>query len=421
MSSFSFVAMLLCAASVVGYVNYRFLRLPSAIGMLAVALIISLAVLAVDPLLGRVDLQNWARQLLGAQDLPRTLLDSVLAFLLFAGAMHVDLEHLRNRKWTVLALATGGTVIATLLFAFGISAVFTAIGHPVPFAWCLVLGAVLGPTDPVAVAGIIKAVGLPAPLEAVIVGESLFNDGVGVVLFTVMLGIATGSTGLASGPIALAFLQEAVGGALLGLVTGWVAYLAMRQIDEYRLELMISLALATGTYSLANALGMSGPIAVVVAGIIIGNKGVQYAMSETTRRHLLEFWSLVDEILNALLFLMIGFEILAIDYHSYALLAALAGIPIAIVVRAVSIVASSTFLHLRTPNKTGAIAVLTWGGLRGGISVAMALTLPASPYRDQLLAVCYAIVVFTIIVQGLTIERVMRRFFGTEEAAGTAP
>ena len=376
--------------------------------------------LAVNPLLAHVDLQLWARNFLGAQDLPRTLLDSALSFLLFAGAMHVDLEHLRTRKWTVLALATGGTVIATVLFAFCISAVFRLTGHPVPFAWCLVLGAVLGPTDPVAVAGIIKAVGLPAALEAVIVGESLFNDGVGVVLFTVMLGIATGSTGLAAGPVALAFLQEAVGGALLGLCTGWIAYEAMRQIDEYRLELMISLALATGTYSLANGLHMSGPIAVVVAGILIGNKGVQYAMSENTRRHLHDFWSLVDEILNALLFLLIGFEILAIDYHAYALIAALVAIPLSLVVRAVSIVASSTFLHLRTPNKIGAIAVLTWGGLRGGISVAMALTMPATSYRDQMLAVCYAIVVFTIIVQGLTIGRVMRHFFGGQ-AAGTAP
>ena len=421
MSSFSFAAVLLCAASFVGFLNYRFLRLPSAIGMLAVALLISLVAIAIDPLVGRGDLRAWARGFLGAQDLPRTLLDSALAFLLFAGALHVDLDQLRNRKWTVLALATGGTVIATLLFAGGISAIFGLTGHPVPLAWCLVLGAILAPTDPVAIAAILKRVGLPPTLEAVIVGESLFNDGVGVVLFTVLLGVALGSGGtVAAGPVVGAFLLEAAGGALLGLVTGWIAYLAMRQIDEYRLELMISLALATGTYSLANGLGMSGPIAVVVAGILIGNKGTQHAMSQTTREHLHDFWSLVDDILNALLFLLIGFEIVAVEYHSYGLIAALAAIPLALLVRAISIIVSSTFLHLRTPNKTGAIAVLTWGGLRGGISVAMALTLPASPFRDQLLSVCYAIVVFTIIVQGLTIERVMRLFFA-EDTAGTAP
>ncbi len=421
MSSFSFAAVLLCAASTVGFVNYRFLRLPSAIGMLAVALILSLGVIAIDPLVGGIDLRRWVRGFLGAQDLPRTLLDSALAFLLFAGALHVDLDELRHRKWTVLALATGGTVIATLLFAVGICAVFALTGHRVPLAWCLVLGAIMAPTDPVAVAGILRNVGLPPTLEAVIVGESLFNDGVGVVLFTVTLGVALGTSGgVAPGPVVGAFLLQAAGGALLGLATGWIAYLAMRQIDEYRLELMISLALATGTYSLANGFGLSGPIAVVVAGLLIGSKGTAHAMSETTRRHLHGFWSLVDEILNALLFLLIGFEIVAVEFHGYSLVAALAAIPLALCVRVVSIVVSSTFLHFRAPNRTGAIAVLTWGGLRGGISVAMALTLPATPFREELLSVCYAIVVFTIIVQGLTIGRVMRLFYPAPEA-GTAP
>jgi monovalent cation:H+ antiporter, CPA1 family len=268
---------------------------------------------------------------------------------------------------------------------------------------------------------VLKRVRLPPSLEVVILGESLFNDGVAVVLFSVMLGLATGGQGTSGTSHAVsAFLLQATGGALLGLATGWLTYLLIRQVDEYRLELMMSLALATGTYATANGLGLSGPIAVVVAGMLIGNKGAQQAMSASTREQLLSFWSLVDEVLNALLFMLIGFEVLAINYHLYSVEAALLAIPLAVVVRVISVVASSTFLHLRAPQKTGAIAVLTWGGLRGGISVALALSLPPGPFREQILSVCYAVVVFTIIVQGLTLERVMQFFFAPADE-GTAP
>jgi CPA1 family monovalent cation:H+ antiporter len=416
MSSFAFGSFLLCVAAAFGLVNARLLRLPSSIGLLLMALAASLSLIALDAAVPQLGIRRWTQQALGAQHLPQTLLNGALAFLLFAGALHVDLDRLRSRQFTVLMLATAGVLIAMALFGGGVWMLFRVTSHKVPLTWCLVLGAILAPTDPVAVADLLRRVGLPPTLEAVIAGESLFNDGVGVVLFVAALGVAGGGT-VGVGEVAIAFLREAAGGLALGVAAGWVGYLAMRGVDEYRVEVMISLAVATGTYSLANALGTSGPIAVVAAGLLIGHHGQRYAMSERTREHLINFWSLIDELLNALLFLLIGLELVAIAFPVDAIAVALLGIPLALAVRLVSVVAPTWLLHLRTPNRRGAIAVLTWGGLRGGLSVAMALTLPQNAFRAQLLAVCYAVVVFAIVVQGLTLERVMLRFYGRTEPA----
>jgi CPA1 family monovalent cation:H+ antiporter len=416
MSAFDFAAWLLVIASAFGFINYRYLRLPSTVGVLVMALGFSLALIALDMILG-YGLRAQSRQLLASIDLPHTLLDGSLAFLLFAGGMHVNLRELWSRKWAVLALATLGVLIATALFAAGIFAVFGWLGADVPFLWCLVLGAILAPTDPIAVAGLLKRVGLPASLQATVAGESLFNDGVGVVVFLLTLGLATGvDPTLRPFNIATGFFVEAVGGAVLGTVTGYVTYLLMRRIDDYHLELMISLALATATYSLAAALQMSGPIAVVMAGLLIGNHATRYAMSDMTREHITTFWALIDELLNVLLFLLIGFEILAVEFDSVNLVAAAAAIPLALVVRLLSVVIPTSFLNIRSANKLGGIAVLTWGGLRGGISVALALSLPATPFRGELLTVCYAVVVFTVVVQGLTMPWIIRRFYGEPPA-----
>lgn len=299
-------------------------------------------------------------------------------------------------------------MIATVLFGVGIYFAFALTGVQMPLSWALVLGAILAPTDPVAVGSILSRVGLSKHLQAVMAGESLFNDGVAVVLFQATLAYAVGKHPT-FGSIGLDFLREMGGGLIVGAATGWIGYLAMKRIDDYPLEITMSLALASGSYVLANSLGASGPIAVVLAGLLISSRGRREAMSEKTRRNLALFWSVVDEILNSLLFLLIGFEMLGLARLERSTLVVMAlAIPLSLLVRAVSIVGTALWLHARNPNRWPAIAVLTWGGLRGAISVALALSIGSSEWKSELLAICYAVVVFSIVVQGLTLERVVR-------------
>lgn len=413
MSGLSFIAILLTLSAVCGIANYRLLRVDASTGVLIIALAASVIAVALDPLIAPWSFRHWALDLLQTVNLPSTLMNGALAFLLFAGAMHVDIGELLHRKWTVLALATFSTLIAVAVFGIGIWLVFAALGVGVPLIWCLVVGAILAPTDPVSVVGLLKRLGLPAGFRAIFAGEALFNDGVGVVVFSVLLGIAT-SSGHAEtvAGVIYAFVIEAFGAGILGFLTGWIALRLIRRVDDYNLELILSLALATGTYSLANALGLSGPIAVVVAGLAMGSEAGQTAMSESARQHVMGFWSMVDELLNTLLFLLIGLEVVSVPITGLDLLAGVSAIVLSLFSRAVSLIIPVYGLRLHEVMGRHALAVLTWGGLRGGISVALALSLPDAAPRGHLLPVCYAVVVFTIIAQGLTMPRLARNFRG---------
>jgi CPA1 family monovalent cation:H+ antiporter len=404
MTLFELVSVLLLLASVLGIINRRYVHLPRSIGLMAGSLMLSVIVILVDRAVDFVDLQqSWAR-LVTDSDLPHVFLDGLLAFMLFAGTLHLDMAALRSQKWTVLALSTVGVLLATAIYGFGIRYVF---GGAVPLPWCLALGALLAPTDPIAVGGLLREAGLPPGPMAVVNGESLFNDGVAVVVFAATVEYANGQAASIS-ELELEFLIEAGGGILLGLVTGWLSYRPVRLVEDVTLELTVTLALVTCTYSLAQVMHVSGPLAVVAAGMLTSERSTRFGMTEESRRQVVAFWDLVDELLNAMLFLLLGFALLSVKISVPLAEAAAGGIALSIAARLISVAVPTALIHFRSVPKFRSIAVLTWGGLRGGISVALALTLQPSDYRGDLLAVCYAVVVFTILVQGLTMPRLVR-------------
>ena len=418
-SIFNLAAIIVTLAAVFGYVNHRWLRLPQSIGLVLIALVASFGALALDALFPTLDLRATVRETLLQIEFHDTLMKGMLSFLLFAGALHVDLEALLSRKWAISMLATVGTLISTSVVGLAMFQVFRIIdldGLAIALPYCFVFGALISPTDPIAVLSILKQVRVPASLEAKIAGESLFNDGVGVVVFTILVTIAAGAGEhggeVTRATVAVLFFQEAFGGAALGLVAGYLAYRAMQGINEHTLEVLITLALVMGAYAVASAIHVSGPIAMVIAGLFIGNHGARFAMSEATRDHVDKFWSLLDEVLNSVLFLAIGFEVLALTFGAGIMLAMAITIPVVLLARLVAVATPIGLLGLRREFTKGAIPVLTWGGLRGGISVALALSLPDIPAKPVLLAVTYGVVVFSIIVQGLTIGAVARRTVG---------
>jgi monovalent cation:H+ antiporter, CPA1 family len=410
-SPFDLLALLLVVSAGLAYLNHRALKLPLTVGLLVGAASGTLLLIALDAVVPDLGLKLAIRGLVASINFPATLLDGFLAFLLFAGALQVNSADMFSRKWTILALATLATVLSTGLVAAALYAASQLLGIGISLSWCLVFGALISPTDPVSVLDVLKRAGIPRGLQATVAGESLFNDGIGVVLFTLMLSLATGNQIDHFGPVAIAslFLLEAIGGGLLGLGLGYLAFLLIRRVDDYNVELIISLALASGTYSVAGMLGVSGPIAVVVAGILIGNHGMDGAMPEMSRQHLMTFWRLVEEILNALLFLMIGLEIAAIDLDGRSIIAMAVMIPAVLGIRWLSVAASALPLNLHLPRRYRSLLILTWGGLRGGLSVAMALSLPDGPNKASILTIAYGIVIFSIVVQGLTLEPVARR------------
>jgi CPA1 family monovalent cation:H+ antiporter len=407
MKLFNILAILITLSATFSYLNHRFIRLPTTIGLMVIALLVSLGLIALSRL--GVGLEEDAQRLLANIDFDETLLHGMLSFLLFAGALHVNLSDLARQKWIISLLATLGVIGSTFIIGFISLWVLGALGIQLPLIYCLLFGALISPTDPIAVLGILKKAGVPKSLETKITGESLFNDGVAVVVFLVFLKIATGPQEITAGAVAGLFLKEAVGGAVFGLLIGAIAYWMLKSIDNYQVEVMITLALVTGGFALADELHLSGPIAIVVAGLLVGNHGRLLAMSDHVREHLDTFWELVDEVLNAVLFVLIGLEVLVLTFNQQYLIASIIMIPLILSARFVCVGIPVAVLRKFRTFSPHVIKILTWGGLRGGISVALALSLPPGKHRDIILTITYAAVVFSIIVQGLTIGKLVRR------------
>ena len=413
MTVFEISAFLIGLSALFGFLNHRFLRIPHTVGLVLMALAASMTVIAIDFFVPGTNVERLIVDVLDQIDFHEALMHGMLSFLLFAGALHVELSAFRSRLRAIATLATLGTMISTLAVATGVWLLFGLFDSDLPFIWALVFGALISPTDPVAVLGLFKSVKVPETLQAKMAGESLFNDGVGVVVFTVVVGIAVASSSgggeLGAAEIAELFFVEVFGGALLGIFAGYVGYRAMYHIDEHNLEVLITLAVVMVTYAVAIRLHMSGPIAMVVAGLFIGDKGMKYAVSENTRDHLQKFWSLLDEILNSALFLLIGLEVLVIARSDTHVVLALLAIPLTLLARWLSIYIPIRLLGRWETFTQGAVPVLVWGGLRGGIAVALALSLPANQYKGTILTLTYAAVLFSIVVQGLSIKALVKR------------
>jgi CPA1 family monovalent cation:H+ antiporter len=398
----------LVLTAVLAYLNHRYVGLPTAIGVMSIALVLSLALVGLDKL-GVNTLRDYEISFLSSIDFSDVLMQGMLSILLFAGALHVDLNDLALYKWQVGLLSVCGTVVSTLLVGVAVRFILPLAGFSLPLSYCLLFGALISPTDPIAVMGIVRQAGAPKNLVIVIAGESLFNDGVGVVLFSLFLAMVSGGGPPAFPDVVMLLVREAGGGILFGLVLGYITYRMLKSIDSHQVEILITLASVLGGYSLASHLHVSGPLAMVVAGLLIGNQGRALAMSVKTRENLDMFWELLDEILNAVLFMLLGLEVILVAFSAQVMLAMVAVIATVLGARLFSVgtpvIVGSKFFRL----PPGSWQVLTWGGLRGGISVALALSLPPGQARDLLLTLTYAVVAFSIIGQGLTIGTVVRK------------
>lgn len=404
------IGIVLSLSAAFAFINYKFLKLPNTIGVMCVALAFSIGLILLEKF-GLGNFHDHAASLLAQIDFNKTLMEGMLSVLLFAGALHVSTADLARIKWAIASLATVGVVISTFTIGGMAYGLLHLLGFSVDFLYCLLFGALISPTDPIAVLSTLKTAGIQKEIETKIAGESLFNDGVGVVVFLVLLELALSPDRISAGSIALLFVEEAVGGILFGLLLGWIGIHLIKRVDDYHVEIMISLALVVGGYMLALVMHASGPIAVVVAGLIIGNHGRVHAMSPTTRERLEDFWELLDEILNIVLFVLIGLEILILDFQGSLILAGILCIPLVLAARFIAVGGPITVLrHVFDRNYSDhTVKILVWSGLRGGISVALALTLPQGPERDLFLMMTYVVVIFSIIVQGLTVRRVARR------------
>ncbi|ANN58732.1 sodium:proton antiporter [Mesorhizobium loti NZP2037] len=419
LSIFEMSALLLTLSAVLGWINHKFLLMPHTIGLLTMSVLASLILVAIDAILPEQHLFEPLTKTLLQIDFTSVVMNGMLSFLLFAGALHVDLRALISRAVPVIVLAAFATTASTFIVGFLFWQVAGLLGMSLPLTWALVFGALISPTDPVAVMGTLKNIEAPESLEVEMQGESLFNDGVGIVIFTILLAFATGApdenTSLQS--VAELLLAEAGGGLLLGILTGYIAYWGMRLIDDYAIEVLISLALVTATYALAQRIHVSGPLAVVAAGLLIGYRGPRDAMSDRTQTYLFGLWTLIDEVLNSLLFLLIGLEVLVLRFDPASLLVAAAAIPIVVAARFLAVGAPILVPWVNRLMSGRNVLFLTWAGIRGGISIALALSVPEGTAKPTILAATYAVVLFSVIVQGSTLGYVARRTVHTHRSA----
>ena len=401
-------AVCLTITALLAYVNHRFVGLPTTIGVMVTALALSLLLLGMNALgLGEA-IHAAQERLLRSIDFSEVLLQGMLSLLLFAAALHVNLHGLKAHAWQIGGLAVLGTAASTALVGIAMWGLLPLFGAALPLVHCLLFGALISPTDPISVIGILKSAGAPKDLEVVISGESLFNDGVGVVLFSILAAVAAGSAEPTAGSALHALVFEVGGGVAFGWLLGYVTFWLLRSIDQYQVEVLLTLAAVIGGYALAGHLHVSGPLAMVVAGVMIGNRGRADAMSDTTRRYVDMFWELLDEILNAVLFVLIGMEVVLVAFPGHILLAGAAAALVVLLARFLTVGLPVLLMDraFRLPRRSW--QVLTWGGLRGGISVALALSLAPGPTRDIVLALTYCVVVFSIIVQGLSVSALVR-------------
>lgn len=411
MSLFTIITILVVITAAFAYLNARLLKLPETIGMMIIALFFSVILIAAGLLFPQTT--ELAKSFIGSINFSEVLLDIMLSFLLFAGALHTDSSLLKVNRRSITVFAVVGVLLSALLAGVMLYYFFQLTGSPVNFWYCLLFGALVAPTDPIAVLGILTRAGAPKDVEIKIVGESLFNDGIGVVLFLSLLEIIhIGTAGVSSLDIGLLLVKEIGGGILFGWLLGLVGYGMMKRIDHYQSEVLITLAMVMGGYELAQYLHLSGPLAMVVAGLFTGSHSKEHAMSDTTEQYVFKFWELVDVLMNALLFVLIGLEILILEFDRHYLVAGLIAIPITLLARYLSLLLPATVFkkYINTNHKT--IRIMTWGGLRGGLSIAMALSLTNPLPRNQFVCMVYVVVVFSIIVQGLTVSKVVGKLLG---------
>ncbi|MGH7022745.1 MAG: cation:proton antiporter [Caulobacteraceae bacterium] len=417
LDAFTIAAIVVVAAAVVAFLNHLTFRLPNTIALTLAGAVASAVVVIVDRIAPQTHLADTIRTFLEHIDFRAALLNVMLSFLLFAGALQIDVHLIRRAKWLIGGLSTIGVAVSTLIVAGGFRLLTGAFGVEVPWIWCFAFGALISPTDPVAVIAILQRSAAPELLKTTVAAESLFNDGVGIVAFNIVLGLVITGAGTTPVEAVRMFAVEAVGGAILGAGLGVLGYWTLRSIEDYATEALITVALVMGGYAVATPLGVSGPVAMAVAGLIIGNYALAHGVSEITRDYLIKFWDLVDHILNATLFLLIGLQGIALLTRPLLFLIGLAGIGLVLIARAAS-VAPPLLIGRRLVSFRQAFPLLTWGGLRGGICIAMALALPPSPTRDVVQVATYLVVMFSVIVQGSTIGPLIARVFPS--AAGPA-